>query len=109
MAPATMSAIHGSASFIVTHRSDPLTICTNNMTAMPIGSESTIADLARLVKRLLGYEGDLVFDPKYPDGSPRKLMDSSRLFALGWRPKIELETGIPLAYADYLARFGAKG
>ena len=73
------------------------------------GSEITIADLARLVKRLLGYEGDLVFDPKYPDGSPRKLMDSSRLFALGWRPKIELETGIPLAYADYLARFGAKG
>ncbi len=72
------------------------------------GSEITIADLARLVKRLLGYEGEVVFDTSKPDGTPRKLMDSSRLFALGWRPKINLETGIPLAYADYLKRFGGK-
>ena len=72
------------------------------------GSEITIADLARLVQRLLGYDGEIVFDTTRPDGTPRKLMDSSRLFALGWRPKIDLETGIKLAYADFLKRFGGK-
>ena len=72
------------------------------------GSEITIADLAKLVQRLLGYEGRVVFDTAKPDGTPRKLMDSSRLFALGWRPKIDLETGIRLAYADSLQRYGGK-
>ena len=72
------------------------------------GSEIRIADLARLVQRLLGYDGEIVFDTTRPDGTPRKLMDSSRLFALGWRPKIDLETGIKLAYADFLKRFGGK-
>ena len=46
----------------------------------------------------------MAVDPSKPDGTPRKLMDSSRLFALGWKPQIDLETGIRLAYEDFLDR-----
>ena len=67
------------------------------------GSEITIRDLSELVKRIVGFSGEIVWDKSKPDGTPRKLMDSSRLFALGWKPKVDLETGIRLAYADFLA------
>jgi GDP-L-fucose synthase len=66
------------------------------------GSEITIKALAELIKKVVGFEGDIVWDTSKPDGTPRKLMDSSKLFALGWKPQIELETGIRLAYADFL-------
>jgi GDP-L-fucose synthase len=62
------------------------------------GSDVTIRELAETVCRVLGFEGKLVFDASKPDGTPRKLMDSSRLRALGWRPKIDLETGIRLSF-----------
>ena len=62
------------------------------------GSDVTIRELAETVCRVLGFEGKLVFDASKPDGTPRKLMDSSRLRALGWRPKVDLETGIRLAF-----------
>jgi len=62
------------------------------------GSDVTIRELAVTVCRVLGFEGKLVFDASKPDGTPRKLMDSSRLRALGWRPKIDLETGIRLSF-----------
>jgi GDP-L-fucose synthase len=62
------------------------------------GSDVTIRELAETVCRVLGFEGNLVFDTSKPDGTPRKLMDSSRLRALGWQPKIDLETGIRLAF-----------
>jgi GDP-L-fucose synthase len=65
------------------------------------GSEITIHDLAYLVKEAVGFAGDIVWDQSKPDGTPRKLMDSSRLFALGWRPQITLEEGIRLAYCDF--------
>ena len=68
------------------------------------GSEITIRELSELVKRIVGFSGEIVWDTSKPDGTPRKLMDSSRLFALGWKPKIDLETGIRLAYEDFLAR-----
>lgn len=68
-------------------------------------SEIPIRDLAELVKRIVGFHGAIEWDTTKPDGTPRKLMDSSRLFALGWRPKIDLETGIRLAYEDFLKRF----
>jgi GDP-L-fucose synthase len=58
------------------------------------GSDVTIRELAQTVSQVLGYEGRLVFDASKPDGTPRKLMDSSRLRALGWTPKVDLETGI---------------
>src|SRR5688572_13040343 len=58
------------------------------------GTDVTIKDLAEMVRRIVGFKGEIVWDTGKPDGTPRKLMDSSRLFALGWRPKIDLETGI---------------
>jgi GDP-L-fucose synthase len=66
------------------------------------GEDLSIADLAGIVKRVVGYEGDMVFDTSKPNGTPRKLMDVSRLFATGWRPKVSLEEGIALAYQDFL-------
>ena len=66
------------------------------------GEDLSIADLAGIVKRVIGYEGALVFDTSKPNGTPRKLMDVSRLFATGWRPRVGLEEGIALAYQDFL-------
>ena len=71
------------------------------------GSDVTILELAETVRRVVGYEGAIAWDTTKPDGTPRKLMDSSRLFALGWRPQVDLETGIRLAYADFLKRVAA--
>lgn len=70
------------------------------------GSEISIRELAETVKRIVGFSGEIVWDKSKPDGTPRKLMDSSRLFALGWRPQIDLATGIQLAYEDFLKRLG---
>ena len=72
------------------------------------GSEISIRELAELIKKIVGYEGNLVWDSSKPDGTPRKLMDSSRLFGLGWKPRIDLSTGIRLAYEDFLKKFAAK-
>jgi len=66
------------------------------------GQDISIADLARLVARVVGYEGKIVYDTSKPDGTPRKLMDSSRVQALGWRPEISLTHGITLAYGHFL-------
>ncbi len=68
------------------------------------GNEITIKDLALLIKKIIGFEGHLEFDTSKPNGTPRKLMDSSRLFATGWTPKTDLEEGIALAYQDFLNR-----
>jgi GDP-L-fucose synthase len=73
------------------------------------GSDLPIRSLAELVKRVIGFEGDIIWDASRPDGTPRKLLDSSRIRALGWRPKIDLETGIRLAYADFLKFHETKG
>ena len=69
------------------------------------GSDISIRELAELIRRVVGFTGEILWDKTRPDGTPRKLMDSSRLFALGWEPKIDLETGVRLAYEDYLKRF----
>jgi GDP-L-fucose synthase len=66
------------------------------------GKEVTIAELARIVKKVIGYEGEIVFDTTKPDGTPRKLLDVSKLCGLGWTYKTELEEGIALAYNDFL-------
>jgi GDP-L-fucose synthase len=68
------------------------------------GSEITIRELSELVKRIVGFSGEIVWDKSKPDGTPRKLMDSSRLFALGWKPQVNLETGIRHAYEDFLSK-----
>jgi len=70
------------------------------------GTELSIAQLARLVARTVGYDGEIVFDPAMPDGTPRKLLDISRLHALGWRPRIGLEDGLRDTYAWFLAHQG---
>ena len=67
------------------------------------GEDITIAELARLIADSVGFEGGIEFDPSKPDGTPQKLMDSSRLKGLGWAPKIDLREGLARAYADFLA------
>ncbi|CAB3920529.1 GDP-L-fucose synthase [Achromobacter anxifer] len=66
------------------------------------GQDISIAELARLVARVVGYEGNIVHDTSKPDGTPRKLMDSARMQALGWKPEISLTHGITLAYGHFL-------
>jgi GDP-L-fucose synthase len=66
------------------------------------GKEITIRELAELVADVVGFHGQLVFDTTKPDGTPRKLLDVSRLRALGWKPRTEFREGIARAYADYL-------
>lgn len=68
------------------------------------GEDLTIKDLALLVKKVTGFEGELTFDSTKPDGTPRKLMDVSKLHSLGWKHQVELEQGIHLAYQDFLAK-----
>jgi GDP-L-fucose synthase len=63
------------------------------------GEDVPIAELARLVASVVGFSGDIRFDPSLPDGTPRKLLDVSRIRALGWRPSIELQAGIVQTYA----------
>ena len=67
------------------------------------GSEISIADLARLVARKMGFGGRLYFNSDRPDGTPRKLTDVSRLHALGWSHKIDMETGVERLCADLLS------
>jgi GDP-L-fucose synthase len=72
------------------------------------GQDLTIAELANVIKRCVGFRGELVFDRSKPDGTSQKLLDVSRMFELGWKPRVPLEEGIPLAYADFVARFGSR-
>jgi GDP-L-fucose synthase len=67
-----------------------------------VGEDLSIAELAALVARVVGYTGRLVFDPSKPDGTPRKLLDTSRINQLGWRPRISLEHGIAATYRWFL-------
>lgn len=68
------------------------------------GSDITIKELAETIARVVGFEGNHVYDSSKPNGTPRKLMDSSRLFATGWKPSIDLEKGIGIAYQDFLSK-----
>ena len=70
------------------------------------GEEVTILDLARIVADVVGFSGRIDLDATKPDGTPRKLMDSSRLLALGWRPRLTLKAGLADAYRWFLAHHG---
>ena len=72
------------------------------------GSDITIGDLAKTVANIVGFTGNIVFDSSKPNGTPKKLMDSGRLFATGWKPKTDLQEGIEMAYADFLAKHSNK-
>ena len=71
------------------------------------GQDSTIAELAQLIARIVGYSGNLVFDAAKPDGTPRKLLDVTRLSNLGWRASISLENGIRSTYNWFLENIGS--
>nr|WP_230383943.1 GDP-L-fucose synthase [Pedobacter endophyticus] len=68
------------------------------------GEDLTIKDLALLIKETIGFAGNLAFDTSKPDGTPRKLMDVSKLHALGWKHTTPLQKGLELAYQDYLTK-----
>lgn len=68
------------------------------------GSDITIGDLAKTIAEIVGFNGEIVFDSSKPNGTPKKLMDSSRLFATGWQPQTHLQVGIKLAYDDFLSK-----
>ncbi|MFC3678336.1 GDP-L-fucose synthase [Ferrovibrio xuzhouensis] len=73
------------------------------------GDDITISELAEQIGRTVGYRGEAEFDAGKPDGTPRKLMDSARLNALGWRPLVTLEEGLALAYQDFLKSASIRG
>ncbi|MEO6740780.1 MAG: GDP-L-fucose synthase, partial [Chthoniobacteraceae bacterium] len=68
------------------------------------GDDVTIRELAETVCEVVGFKGSLTFDRTKPDGTPRKLMDSTRLLSLGWKPSIPLKEGIHQTYAWYLSK-----
>ncbi len=76
-----------------------------NLINVGTGEDLSIKDLALLIKQIVGFNGDLIFDSSKPDGTPRKLMDVSKLHSKGWKHKINLQEGIGLAYQDFLEKF----
>ncbi|MFA6989020.1 MAG: GDP-L-fucose synthase [Candidatus Gastranaerophilaceae bacterium] len=68
------------------------------------GIEITIKEVAELIKKTVGFQGKIEFDPTKPDGTPRKLMDVSKINTLGWKTKINLEEGLKLAYQNFLSK-----
>jgi GDP-L-fucose synthase len=72
-----------------------------------VGEDLTIAELAGKVARVVGYAGAIRFDPSKPDGTPRKLLDVSRIHALGWRARIAFDEGIAATYEWYCANADA--
>lgn len=75
-----------------------------NLINIGTGKDLTIKDLAVMIKNIVGFKGELIFDQTKPDGTLRKLMDVTKLHSLGWKHKVELEEGLRLAYQDYLSK-----
>lgn len=73
------------------------------------GSDISIIDTARLIAKAVGFEGRIDTDPTKPDGTPRKLMDCSKLFSMGWQPRVGLEYGLRDAYNDFLQNQHTRG
>lgn len=88
--------------FLLKHYSNDLPINVGS------GDELSIADFARTVADVVGYRGELVFDTSKPDGTPRKLLDSSRIREHGWRPNTALRSGLVMAYDDFLQSGGRR-
>jgi GDP-L-fucose synthase len=84
------------AIFLMQHYSSPVPINLGS------GADASIREIAELLKEVVGYTGELRFDPKKPDGMPLKSLDSSELFALGWQPKIPLRLGLEKTYQWYV-------
>jgi len=71
------------------------------------GHDITIRELAETIARVIGFKGEIAFDPSKPDGTPRKLMDSSRLNELGWKVQVGLEIGLKAVYEDFLEKYAS--
>ena len=84
------------AIFLMQRYSDPTPVNVGN------GAEMSIKDIAELIRRVVGYEGQLRFDPAKPDGMPLKALDSSELMAMGWRPKVSLRAGLEKTYRWFM-------
>ena len=84
---------------LMRHYSEPETI------NVGVGEDVSIGELAAMVRDVIGYEGDIAFDTRKPDGTPRKLLDISRLKATGWRPRISLREGIDSTYRWFLENY----
>lgn len=69
------------------------------------GTDLTILELAQLIAKTIGYKGEIITDPTMPDGTPRKLLDISKIQSTGWKPTIPLDIGLKDAYSDYLKTF----
>jgi len=69
------------------------------------GEDITIQQLAETIADVVGFKGEIVNDLSMPDGTPRKLLDSSKIFSMGWKPSIELKEGLVAVYEDFLANF----
>jgi len=78
-----------------------------NLVNVGFGSDVTIKQLAEIIRDVVGYEGEMIWDTSRPDGTPRKLMDSTRMRSLGWEPKIDLRTGVEQTYQSFLAEQAA--
>ena len=89
--------------FIMKHYSD------TGALNIGMGKDISIAEFAELIAEVVGYRGNIIYDPTRPDGAPRKLLDVSRLTALGWTPKIPLLVGLGAAYEDFLRGGGRTG
>ena len=76
-----------------------------NLINIGTGEDLSIKDLAILISKIVGFEGKIDFDLSKPDGTPRKLMDVSKLHSFGWKHKIDLEEGIKLAYEDFKQKY----
>lgn len=72
------------------------------------GVEHSILETARLIAKVVGFNGDIVTDPSKPDGTPRKLMDSDKLFGMGWKPQINLEDGLAASYAAFKRQWSGQ-
>ena len=72
------------------------------------GKEVTIKQLAELIKKVIGFEGEIKLDSSKPDGTMRKLLDVSKINSLGWKYKTELEDGLKIAYNDFLNNYNKK-
>ncbi|HYC48842.1 MAG TPA: GDP-L-fucose synthase [Burkholderiales bacterium] len=83
------------------HEFDTLLAADYPLVNVGVGADVSIRELTQIVKRVVGYEGEIVWDATKPDGTPRKLLDVSRLNALGWSARTPLEDGIRMAYADF--------
>jgi GDP-L-fucose synthase len=74
----------------------------HNLLNVGSSKEISIKDLALAIKEIVGFSGEIKWDTSKPDGTPRKLMDSSKLLSLGWKPKIDLKSGLETTYNYYI-------